>query len=517
VAQGDLRGTLTGSVNSVTNPTVASGSVSVSVGDLVFGTMSQQTALSASGTVTDNLGNTYAYVNAGTDGGTVAGRSFYARVTVAGTLTTVNVPATASANDASVVADVIEGPFLTSPLDASLANATDATTPFTCTATGVMAQASNVVMAAISIAGAQTVAATSPSTICGTVNRANASVGQSRRVVSATTSIAPEFTGTSATAVQTTAAFKLSPPTQGLTPSLFTNSQTFHAPTVAPGSVDLTPSLHTNAQTFYAPTVAFPAQALTPDLFSNAQTFHSPTVAATYDLTPALHVNAQTFHASTVAPGSVDLTPSLHSNAQTFYAPAVAPGAVDLTPSLYTNSQTFHSPTVELEAAGAQDLTPSLFTNSQTFHGPTVAAGAVGLAPSLFTNAQVFHAATVTPGAVDLTPSLISNAQTFYGPTVQAAGGTQDLTPSLFTNTQTFHAATVAQPSPQSLTPGLFTNGQTFFSPTVSPGAAIIVPSPVVVHAPTRRDSLAPISPARFRLYVRQKALTLRRDQQRRR
>jgi hypothetical protein len=494
VAKGDLRGTLTGSVNSVTNPTVASGSVAVSVGDLVFGTMSQQTALSASGTVTDNLGNTYAYVNAGTDGGTVAGRSFYARVTVAGTLTTVNVPATASANDASVVADVIEGPFLTSPLDASLANATDATTPFTCTATGVMAQASNVVMAAISIAGAQTVAATSPSTICGTVNRANASVGQSRRVVSATTSIAPEFTGTSATAVQTTAAFKLSPPTQGLTPSLFTNSQTFHAPTVAPGSVDLTPSLHTNAQTF-----------------------HSPTVAATYDLTPALHVNAQTFHASTVAPGSVDLTPSLHSNAQTFYAPAVAPGAVDLTPSLYTNSQTFHSPTVELEAAGAQDLTPSLFTNSQTFHGPTVAAGAVGLAPSLFTNAQVFHAATVTPGAVDLTPSLISNAQTFYGPTVQAAGGTQDLTPSLFTNTQTFHAATVAQPSPQSLTPGLFTNGQTFFSPTVSPGAAIIVPSPVVVHAPTRRDSLAPISPARFRLYVRQKALTLRRDQQRRR
>jgi hypothetical protein len=209
VAQGDLRGTLTASVNSVTNPTVASGSVAVSVGDLVFGTMSQQTNLTATTTITDNLGNTYAYVNAGTDAGTVSIRSFYARVTVAGTLTTVNVPASASTNDASVVADVIAGPFQTSPLDANPANATDATTPFTCPATGVLAHNSEVVMAAIAIAGNQTVAATSPSILAGTVARANASVGQSRRVVSATTSVAPEFTGTSATAGQVTASFKL--------------------------------------------------------------------------------------------------------------------------------------------------------------------------------------------------------------------------------------------------------------------------------------------------------------------
>jgi hypothetical protein len=378
VAKGDLRGTLTGSVNSVTNPTVASGSVAVSVGDLVFGTMSQQTALSASGTVTDNLGNTYAYVNAGTDAGTVAGRSFYARVTVAGTLTTVNVPATASANDASVVADVIEGPFLTSPLDASLANATDATTPFTCTATGVMAQASNVVMAAISIAGNQTIAATSPSTICGTVARANASVGQSRRVVSATTSVAPEFTGTSATAVQTTAAFKLDP-TSALTPSLFTNSQTFHEPTVTPGAVGVTPDLFTNSQTFHAPTV-LSTYPLTPGLFTNSQTFFEPTVASdgpgSQDLTASLFTNTQTFHAATVGAGAVDLTPSLFTNSQTFHAATVAAGAVDLTPSLFSNAQTFFAPTVVGEG-GEQSLTPDLFTNSQTFYSPTVALGEV--------------------------------------------------------------------------------------------------------------------------------------------
>jgi len=207
---GDLRGTLTGQVPSVTNPMVATGSVVVSVGDLVFGTMSQQTQLTATTTITDNLGNTYAFVNAGTDAGFVSGRSFYSRVTVAGTLTTVNVPAVASGSSASIVVDVIAGPFKTSPLDANPANTTDAVSPFTCPATGTLAQASEVVMAAISIATNTTPAATSPSTITGVVARDNVSTAQSRRVVSATTSVTPEFTaGSSTDAVQTTASFKI--------------------------------------------------------------------------------------------------------------------------------------------------------------------------------------------------------------------------------------------------------------------------------------------------------------------
>lgn len=209
MAQGDLRGTLTGSVSAITNPMVASGSVAVLTGDLVFGTISQQTNLTATDTITDNLGNTYTYVNAGTDAGTVSIRSFWSRVTIAGVLTTVNVPTTASTNDASVVADVIEGPFQPSPLDANPANTTDGTSPFTCPATGTLAQADEVVMAAISLAANQTVAATSPSVLCGTVARANASTGQSRRVVSSTSSVTPEFTGTLATAAQVTASFKL--------------------------------------------------------------------------------------------------------------------------------------------------------------------------------------------------------------------------------------------------------------------------------------------------------------------
>lgn len=115
--------------------------------------------------------------------------------------------------------------------------------------------------------------------------------------------------------------------TQTLTPSLFTNTQTFYAPTVTPGAVTLTPSLFTNTNSFFA-----------------------PTVSATYSLTPALYTNTQTFFAATVSPG-----------------------VVTLTPALFTNSQTFFSPTVS--QASSQTLTPSLFTNTNTFFGPTVSDG----------------------------------------------------------------------------------------------------------------------------------------------
>lgn len=414
MAQGDLRGTLTGSVSSVTNPTVASGSVAVSVGDLVFGTMAQQTNLTAAGTVTDNLGNTYAYVNAGTDAGTVTIRSFYARVTNAGTLTTVNVPATASANDASVVAAVIAGPFLASPLDANPANATDGTTPFTCPATGTLAQASEVVMAAIALADNETVAATSPSVIAGTVARASASVGQSRRVVAATTSVVPEFTSVTATAAQVTASFKLET-TQALSPSLYSDSDTFNSATVTPGAVNLAPSL-----------------------FSDGDTFFSPTVTAISPLTVSLFTDDDTFHSATVTPGAVNLAASLFSDGDSFPSAAVTPGAVDLTPSLFSDGDTFFSATV----GSSYGLTASLFTDGDTFHSATVSPGAVDLAPSLVADGDTFFAATVSASNT-LLPGLFTDADTFSSPTVSADGGGQTLTAERYDNSASFYSPLV--------------------------------------------------------------------------
>ena len=210
MAQGDLKGTLKATAASITNPFDATGSVSVAVGDLVFGTISEQTSLTATA-ATDNLGNTYAAVNAGTDAGNVAIRSFYARVTVAGTLTAVHFAATGSTNDVSCVADAFEGPFEVSPLDANPTNTTDATTPFTCPATGTLAQASELIVSAIALGGNQSgLAADSPFTTGGVANRNNTTTAHGYRKVAATTTVTPSFSGVSATAAQTTASFKLS-------------------------------------------------------------------------------------------------------------------------------------------------------------------------------------------------------------------------------------------------------------------------------------------------------------------
>lgn len=137
---------------------------------------------------------------------------------------------------------------------------------------------------------------------------------------------------------------------QALTPSLYTNNQTFYQPTVNRGTVTLTPSLYTNTQTFYEVTVTQAAggQTLTPDLYTNTQTFYQPTVAATYALTPALYTNTQTFYQPTLTT-SVTLTAALYTNTQTFYQATVTQtgGGQTLLPDLYTNAQTFYTASLQ--------------------------------------------------------------------------------------------------------------------------------------------------------------------------
>lgn len=125
---GELKGSLSGGNNSITNPLAATGSVEdVRVGDLIVAVLGQQTALTVTA-ATDNLGNSYSAQNAGTDAGNTTGRMFYSRVSNAGTLTTVNFATTASANDASCCAAVFEGPFEPSPpIDKNPANLTNDT------------------------------------------------------------------------------------------------------------------------------------------------------------------------------------------------------------------------------------------------------------------------------------------------------------------------------------------------------------------------------------------------------
>ena len=198
MAFGGLLGTLTGNGNSVGATNALSGSVVVKVGDLVFVCFGQQTNLTATGT-TDNLGNTYSAQNAGTDAGAATGRAFYTVVTAAGTLTTCTVAASSSTNDYAGFVAVIDGPFTT--IDANPANATaDTTSPFTCPATGTLAQADEVVMCWIASDGSASWSATSPNLKAGQANNStNIKVTIGYQAVTATTTVSPEFTGTNPT------------------------------------------------------------------------------------------------------------------------------------------------------------------------------------------------------------------------------------------------------------------------------------------------------------------------------
>ena len=205
------------------------------------------------------------------------------------------------------------------------------------------------------------------------------------------------------------------PSTQTLTPSLYTNSQTFYAATVTRGTVGLTAPLLTNSQTFYGPTVA-QVRLLAPSLFTNSQTFYGATITSVRALTPAFFTNGQTFYSPTRT-SSNTVAPSLLTNTQTFFAPS-ATRSNTLAPALLSNTQTFFAPAVTT----IRNLSAGLFTNSQTFYGPTASA-----------TYAVF-------------PPLYADSDFIFPPTVTIVGGPQTIAPSLFTNTNIFYSPVVADP-----------------------------------------------------------------------
>src|SRR5262245_47242155 len=170
MAFGGLKGTLTGNGASIGTSNALTGSVAVAVGDLVFAVLGQQTNLTATG-ASSSLVTSYAAQNAGTDGGAATGRAFYGIVTSAGTLTQVDVAAASSSNDWCGLAAVIEGPFVSSPIDGNPANITsDISSPFTCPLSGTLAQAHEVVIGWGAADGSTTWAATSPNLLAGNAN-----------------------------------------------------------------------------------------------------------------------------------------------------------------------------------------------------------------------------------------------------------------------------------------------------------------------------------------------------------
>lgn len=211
MAFGGLKGTLKGNGNSVGTSNALTGSVAVAVGDLVVVVFGQQTNLTASG-ASSSLVTSYSAQNAGTDAGVATGRCFYGVVTSAGTLTQVDVAASSSTNDWCGVGAVIEGPFISAPIDGNPANITsDTTSPFTCPLSGTLAQAHEAVIGWGAANGSTTWAATSPNLLADNANNStNIKVAVGYQKVIVTTSIAPEFTAAAnpSVAVLGTVSFK---------------------------------------------------------------------------------------------------------------------------------------------------------------------------------------------------------------------------------------------------------------------------------------------------------------------
>jgi hypothetical protein len=142
-----FRGTSTTSnVLQGTNPTVA-------VGDLVYGNCWNVGSSNLTGSVTDNLGNTYTKVTGTTSGG-ASNTLFYSIVTNAGSLTSITAVTSAGQNT-NISAVVYKGNI--TAIDANPAPATSASqSQITAPATGTLAQSSELVLAFLCVDTANT-------------------------------------------------------------------------------------------------------------------------------------------------------------------------------------------------------------------------------------------------------------------------------------------------------------------------------------------------------------------------
>jgi hypothetical protein len=496
--RGDLIGTLQANNNSIPASFSATGSVAVEVGDLIVSVVCQQTNLTVTG-VTDNLGNTYTAQNAGTDAGNVTGRVYYSIATNAGTLTSVTAACSSSTNDGVHIVGVWKGKF--SAIDVNIANTTgDVSSPYSCPATGTLAQAAELVVSWGVASYGTSWSASSPMLMAlQLANSTTIKAALAAKVVSATTTTTPAFTAASnpGQAVLGTLSFKmdLTQPLvaalfddsdaffsatvdqaaggQALTASLFADSDAFFTHVVTTGAVGLTAGLFVDTDAFFGPTASPGTVGLTASLFSDNETFFASTVSGSYALTVPLYADTDSVYSATITVGGVVLTASLFSDGDSFFSATVA-SASDLTPSLFTDSDAFFSAVV---SPGGVALTAGLYADTDVFHDAVVSSGGALLAPDVFVDSDAFHSATVAPGSVGLTAALFTDSDAFFSATI--GRGAVGLAAALFSETDTFFTP-VLSVGAAPLTASLFVEGDAFHDAVVSAGGSVLAPVLVV-------------------------------------
>lgn len=214
MAFGDLRSPVLtgGGTSSNAQNAAAGGSATISVGDLLIclyvelGGFNPGNANLPLDTIGGVGPQTWTALGAGSvASGSLNARAYYLVSANAGTLTQVAINAASNANDWAMCVAAFAGPFAASPLDVQPAVNNDTTSPFTCPASGTLAQASELLFGLVAMTRCQTLVATSPNIIAGnalsttanTANSASAAIGS--QVTAVTTTVSPAFTLASGT------------------------------------------------------------------------------------------------------------------------------------------------------------------------------------------------------------------------------------------------------------------------------------------------------------------------------
>jgi hypothetical protein len=190
-----LGGQMANQVSSVTNPVIAeTGGALVESGDLVYVTFGEQNDLTVTG-VTDNLGHTYTPCNAGSDNGSISGRSFYCIVTIPGQLTQlIAASGFPSSNNAILAGWCFQGPF--SGVDANPLNtAIDTIAPYDAPSTGPLTQPDELIVAWGMRNDNVNILAVLPFATLTSLSTGNfLRTNISRTIVASTSSVTPQFT-----------------------------------------------------------------------------------------------------------------------------------------------------------------------------------------------------------------------------------------------------------------------------------------------------------------------------------
>ena len=207
---------------------------------------------------------------------------------------------------------------------------------------------------------------------------------------------------------------------QILTPSLYSDPDTFYAPTVAGNAQTLTPALYTDPDSFFAPVVTKFGFIL-PSLFVDPDTIFNPTITAKYTITPSIFSDPDTIFTPTLLSVS-HLTPAIYTDPDSFFAPTLSKLA-HITPGIYSDPDTFFAPVFTLPNA-PQTVTPGLFSDTpDTFFAPTIIQARF-ITPGLYSDPDVIFTPIVTHVApATLTPNLYVNPDIFYLPQFVAGGG----------------------------------------------------------------------------------------------